>query len=71
VRPTAPGYTQISLAPQPFNLQWASGVVPTPRGPITVSWHLNEVGTLDLHYDAPDGCEVEVVLPQTVSRGKK
>src|SRR5579862_7380197 len=51
VKPTAPGYTQVRIAPQPFNLQWASGVVPTPRGPITVSWHLNEAGEIDLHYD--------------------
>jgi alpha-L-rhamnosidase len=66
VKPTAPGYTRIRIAPQPFNLRWASGVVPTPRGPVTVSWHINEAGGLDLDYDAPEGCEVEVVLPEAV-----
>ena len=64
VKPAAPGYARIRIAPQPFNLLWASGTVPTPRGPVTVSWHRNEGGELDLHYDAPADCEVEVVLPQ-------
>ncbi len=66
VKPTAPGYARIRIAPQPFNLRWASGVVPTPRGPVTVSWQVDESGALDLQYDAPEGCQVEVVLPQTI-----
>ena len=69
VKPTAPGYTRIQIAPQPFNLRWASGTVPTPRGPVTVSWHVNETGTLDLKYDAPEGCDVEVLLPECANQG--
>jgi alpha-L-rhamnosidase len=65
VKPAAPGYARIRITPQPFNLRWASGVVPTPRGAVTVSWQVNESGVLDLQYDAPEGCEIEVVLPQT------
>ena len=64
VKPAAPGYARIRIAPQVFNLQWASGIVPTPRGPVTVSWHVNEAGMLDLFYDAPEDCEVEISLPQ-------
>ncbi len=67
VKPAEPGYSRIRIAPQPFNLMWAEGVVPTPRGPISVSWRLNESGQLDVEYDAPEGCEVEVVLPEAVS----
>ncbi|MBA3872897.1 MAG: family 78 glycoside hydrolase catalytic domain [Anaerolineae bacterium] len=66
VKPAEPGYSRIRIAPQPFNLTWAEGVVPTPRGPVTVSWKLNESGQLDVQYDAPQGCEVEVVLPERV-----
>jgi hypothetical protein len=67
VKPIEPGYSRVRIAPQPVNLTWAEGVVPTPRGPISVSWRLNDSGRLDVEYDAPEGCEVEVVLPQAVS----
>jgi alpha-L-rhamnosidase len=67
VKPAEPGYSRIRIAPQPFNLTWAEGVVPTPRGPVTVSWKLNASGQLDVQYDAPQGCEVEVVFPAAAS----
>lgn len=38
VRPAAPGYEEIEIAPQPGLLQSASGTVCTPRGPISVAW---------------------------------
>jgi hypothetical protein len=59
----APGYSKIRIAPQPFNLTWASGTVPTPRGSISVSWQMGDDGRLQIEYDAPAGCEVEVVQP--------
>jgi hypothetical protein len=64
VTPAAPGYKKIKIAPQPFHLTWANGTVPTPLGPVSVSWQLKEDGQLALEYHAPEGCEVEVVLPQ-------
>lgn len=63
VKPTAPGYSRVRIAPQPFNLSWAEGVVPTPHGPITVSWKRQADGQLAIEYEAPAECEVEVVLP--------
>lgn len=38
VAPAAPGYDRWSIAPQPGDLQWAQGTVPTPHGTIAVSW---------------------------------
>jgi alpha-L-rhamnosidase len=63
VKPIEPGYRRIRIAPQTFNLRWAEGVIPTPHGPVTVSWKIDESGQVDLQYDAPQGCAVEVVLP--------
>jgi hypothetical protein len=63
VTAAAPGYKRIRIAPQPFNLRWASGTVPTPHGPISVSWKLNTAGQMEITYDAPAGCAVEVVQP--------
>jgi alpha-L-rhamnosidase len=50
----------VRIAPQPWNLRWARGTVPTPRGPISVAWQVGEDGKLQVEYHAPDGCEVEV-----------
>ncbi|MER7243399.1 alpha-L-rhamnosidase C-terminal domain-containing protein [Kribbella sp. NPDC000426] len=36
VRPTSPGMTTVAVAPQLGGLDWASGSVPTPHGPLTV-----------------------------------
>ena len=64
MKPAAPGYQKVRIAPQPFNLTWASGIVPTQQGAISVSWRVTDAGTLDVQVDAPPGCEVEVVLPE-------
>jgi alpha-L-rhamnosidase len=64
ITPAAAGYKKIRIAPEPFHLTWASGTVPTPHGPVSVAWRLKDDGQLDLEYHAPEGCEVEVVLPQ-------
>ncbi|CCF84202.1 alpha-L-rhamnosidase-related protein [Nitrolancea hollandica] len=38
VRPTEPGYTRFDVIPHTGDLAWAKGRVPTPLGPIEVSW---------------------------------
>ena len=38
VRPTAPGYTEVEIAPVPGYLAYASGKVKTPKGDIFVEW---------------------------------
>jgi hypothetical protein len=60
VRPLAPGYTRILIAPQPGPLEWMRGKVPTPRGPILIDWQ-RAAGKLDL--EVPPGTTARVVLP--------
>ena len=36
--PTAPGFTRWQVSPRPGPVAWAQGRVPTPRGPLAVSW---------------------------------
>ena len=38
VAPLEPGFARFRLAPQPVDLDWARGVVPTVRGDIAVAW---------------------------------
>lgn len=37
-RPLTPGYKTFLVEPQPGDLTWASGRVPTPHGPVTIDW---------------------------------
>jgi hypothetical protein len=54
VTPTSPGFATFTVKPQANDLWWASGDVPTPHGPIHVSWR--RVGTaVLLRVTAPSG----------------
>ncbi|MBK8034490.1 MAG: hypothetical protein IPK17_34310 [Chloroflexi bacterium] len=62
VSPIEVGYKRICIAPQPGDLTWARGTVPTPFGKLDVEWRV--VGQyLYLKYKAPEGCEIEVICP--------
>ena len=52
VRPVQPGYKTWLIEPQPGDLSWAEGRVPTPFGPITANWK-----------NAPDRFALDVVVP--------
>jgi len=48
IRPTAPGYKSVEIAPNLLTLSWAKGSVPTPLGPIAVAIDKTSGITLDL-----------------------
>ena len=55
VRPVEPGWKRVRIAPQPGDLQWAEGAVPTPHGPIRVRWERGANGRTHLSTDLPHG----------------
>ena len=55
VRPTAPGFGAVQIAPQLGDLEWAEGVVPTPRGDIRIELDAKAGGKAIV----PAGIEVE------------
>lgn len=57
VRPAAPGYKKVRIAPVPGYLTSASGVVKTPVGKIRVSWKI-ENGAFKIDYEVPRDVEV-------------
>lgn len=59
-RPVAPGFTEWDVRPVPGDLAWARGVVPTPRGPLQVSWERLDSGEGD---DGDGPLEVTVRAP--------
>ncbi len=57
VRPAAPGYKKVRIAPVPGYLTNASGIVKTPVGNIHVSWKI-ENGVFKIDYEIPQNIEV-------------
>ena len=62
VQPTESGFRRALIAPQPGNLQCATGVYPTIHGDIAVNWTVQGV-LFELSVDLPEGIEAEVVAP--------
>jgi hypothetical protein len=64
VIPTGPGFSTYSIKPIPGDVSWARGVVPTPSGPISVSWNKNaEYGIFYLSASAPANTNGTVFVP--------
>ena len=63
VRPIAPGFARVRIAPFTAQLEWARGVVPTPRGDIRVDWRKPDVERFEIEIDLPAGVDAEVVMP--------
>ena len=61
VQPLAPGWQQARIRPQVGTLTHAEGRVPTPRGPILVSWKKNPA--LKLELTLPGEVTAQIDLP--------
>ncbi|MDL4817286.1 alpha-L-rhamnosidase C-terminal domain-containing protein [Actinomadura opuntiae] len=62
VQPVDPGYRTFTVSPHFGTLNWANGVVPTPYGPITVTW-TRRGARHELTVKAPSGTTATVQLP--------
>jgi len=63
VRPAAPGFRSILVAPQPASLEWASAAVPTPHGPVCLEIEQRPGGGLaQLTLTVPEGSTATVDL---------
>ena len=62
VLPTSSGFSTFRVAPQPVDLTWAEGVVPTPQGDIEVAWR-QEDATFKLQLSVPANTRAEVISP--------
>jgi len=63
VRPLEPGCARALIAPEPADLRWARGRVPTPHGPISVDWQREEDGRFTLNVALPPSVAATVRLP--------
>ncbi|TGJ87420.1 glycoside hydrolase family 78 [Xylaria hypoxylon] len=56
VKPTKPGFLEWSVNPiATDDISWARGVVPTPYGPLDVSWQRNSEGDFLVTVNPPNG----------------
>jgi len=67
VQPVAPGFKVFRIQPHPVDLTWARGVVPTPRGDISVSWQgsqerLDSETSFELKVFVPEGTTGEIFI---------
>jgi len=62
VRPIEAGYKTWLIEPQPGDLSWANGRVPTPYGPIEVKWEKRDESFV-LDFSVPDGTRSSVGVP--------
>jgi hypothetical protein len=62
VRPLTPGYGSILFRPEPGDLRWAHGRVPTPKGDVDCWWKRSEK-TFELRLESPVGVPIRVELP--------
>jgi hypothetical protein len=60
--PTGPGFSTWAVQPHPGSVSWARGQLPTPHGPLRVSWS-NRGNRFTLTVDAPRGTAGTIVLP--------
>ena len=60
--PTGPGFATWTIQPHPGTVTWARGQLPTPHGPLDVSWNAGG-GGFSLSVTAPAGTQGTVSLP--------
>ncbi|MFI5384979.1 MAG: alpha-L-rhamnosidase C-terminal domain-containing protein [Fimbriimonadales bacterium] len=62
VTPSAPGFSEVTVRPFFGKLAWGRGSVPTPRGPVRVSWS-RSAGSLTVQIQSPAGVRTHLILP--------
>ncbi|MEU7306187.1 alpha-L-rhamnosidase C-terminal domain-containing protein [Streptomyces sp. NPDC007206] len=61
-RPTSPGYATWEVHPQPGGVDWATGQLPTPYGPLRVEWE-NSSHVFRITVHVPGHTQGSVALP--------
>jgi len=61
-RPTSPGYATWEVRPQPADVDWATGQLPTPHGPLGVEW-ANSASSFRLTVHGPGRTQGAVAFP--------
>ncbi len=63
VRPVSPGFARVRIAPFTADLEWARGVIPTPKGDIRIDWKKPAGERFEIEIELPKGVEAEMIMP--------
>lgn len=61
VRPSKPGFSEITVEPKADWLDWAEGRVPTPKGYVSVSWSKDAQGKILINARGPEGIPMHII----------
>lgn len=61
VQPLTPGWSRAKIRPIPSGLAFASGITPTPHGPITIGW--NRESGFEMKLKLPPGMSASIHVP--------
>ena len=67
-RPLTPGYRTFLVEPQPGDLRWARGRLPTPHGPVGIDWAASGHGGLTLTINVPPGTRAYAGVAASAAR---
>jgi hypothetical protein len=62
IRPIEPGFSKALIAPEPADLKWAKGRMPTPKGNIFVWWQKDDK-YFDIQIELPKDVSAQIQLP--------
>jgi len=62
ISPSSPGFDRVRIHPETCGLSWAKGTMPTPHGPVSVSW-TRSAGEFRLTVEVPPGTTADLELP--------
>jgi len=65
IEPVSAGWKTFAVKPNPCDLKWAKGIVPTPFGAISVDWKVDDQGTFNLYVVVPENTSAEIAVPTT------
>lgn len=68
VEPVSEGWKTFSVKPNPCDLKWAKGIVPTAYGAISIDWKIDDKGTFSLYVSVPEKTTAEIAVPATDSK---
>ncbi len=71
VEPLSAGWQTFSVRPDPCDLKWAKGVIPSPFGQIVAEWKIEKNGNFKLFLVVPELTIAEIALPEAFSEKTK
>jgi alpha-L-rhamnosidase len=65
LEPISRGWQTFSVRPNPCDLKWAKGIVPTPYGSVIIEWKFENNGIFKLYVSVPENTNAEISVPGT------